>query len=346
MNIINLFSWFGLVVLSFYLIIVGKTLLIPLVIAIVIWYLINALTRNYQHLMRGLTRGNWYPPYALGLTAAILTFVAVIWFVIVLTSSNITQVIDKAPEYQANLRQLLSDALLFFHLEQVPNLTQLVNSLDLSQIISQIVGGLTNIASNAGIILLYVVFLLIEQNTFSQKLSLVMGGGEREEAIRGLIARINADIQTYIWIKSLVSLLTAGVSLLIMKVIGVDFAEFWALIIFFLNYIPNIGSILGTLFPSMIALVQFDIYWFVVVAGSLSAAQFAIGNFIEPRLMGRSLNLSTLVIFFSLVFWGTIWGILGMILCVPIMVIVMIILAHFSNTRPIAILLSGDGQIK
>jgi len=346
MNIINIFSWFGLIALSFYLLIVGKTLLIPLVIAIVIWYLINALTRDYRHLMRRLTRGSWYPPYALGLTAAILTFAVVTWFVIVLTSSNITQVISKASEYQNNLRQLMSNALQFFHLEKVPNLTQIADNLDLSQIISHIIGGLTNIASDAGIILLYVVFLLIEQNMFSQKLSLVMGGGEREEAIRGLMVRINADIQTYIWIKTLVSLLTASVSLLIMKVIGVDFAEFWALIIFFLNYIPNIGSILGTLFPSMIALVQYNDYSFLVVAGSLTAAQFAIGNFLEPRLMGRSLNLSTLVIFFSLVFWGTIWGILGMILCVPIMVIVMIILAHFPKTRPIAILLSGDGQIK
>jgi AI-2 transport protein TqsA len=346
MNIIKLFSWFGVVILSFYLIIVGKTLLIPLVIAIVIWYLINALTRNYRQLIKKFTSGNWYPPYVLGLTAAILTFVAVIWFVISLTSSNVAQVVEKAPEYEANLRQLLNQAVEFFGLKQMPDLAKIVSQIDFSQIISYIVAGLTGIASNAGLILLYVVFLLIEQNAFNQKFTLMMGGSEREETVRRLISRINTDIQTYIWIKTFVSLLTAGVSLLIMKLIGVDFAEFWALIIFFLNFIPNIGSILGTLFPSLIALVQFDIYWFVVVAGSLSAAQFAIGNFLEPRLMGRSLNLSTLVIFLSLVFWGTIWGILGMILCVPIMVIVMIILAHFPKTRPMAILLSGDGQLK
>jgi len=327
MNIINVVSWFGLVVLSFYLIIVGKTLLIPLVIAIVIWYLINALTKTY----RRFTLDN----YAFGLTAAILTVVAVIWFVIDLTSANIAEVVAKAPKYQENLQQLITKALGFLNLKETPNLTHIISDINFSKIISHLVGGLSSIASNAGIILLYVVFLLIEQNTFSQKLSLVTGGAER----------INADIRTYIWIKTLVSLLTASVSLLIMKLVGVDFAEFWALVIFFLNYIPNIGSILGTLFPSLIALVQFDIYWFIVVAGSLTAAQFAIGNVLEPRLMGRSLNLSTLVIFFSLVFWGTVWGILGMILCVPIMVIVMIVLAHFPKSRPIAILLSGDGRV-
>jgi AI-2 transport protein TqsA len=338
MNIINVLSWFGLVVLSFYLIIVGKTLLIPLVIAIVIWYLINALTKTY----RRFTLDN----YAFGLTAAILTFVAVIWFVIDLTSANIAEVVAKAPKYQENLQQLITKALDFLNLKETPNLTHIIKDIDFSQIISHLVGGLSSIASDAGIILLYVVFLLIEQNTFSQKLSLVMGGAEREARVRGLLSRINADIQTYIWIKTLISLLTAGVSLLIMKLVGVDFAEFWALVIFLLNFIPNIGSILGTLFPSLIALVQFEtLYPFIIVAGSLGIAQFAIGNVLEPRLMGRSLNLSTLVIFLSLVFWGSIWGILGMILCVPIMVIVMIVLAHFPKSRPIAILLSGDGRV-
>jgi predicted PurR-regulated permease PerM len=284
--------------------------------------------------------------YAFGLTAAILTIVAVIWFVIDLTSANIAEVVAKAPKYQENLQQLITKALGFLNLKETPNLTHIISDIDFSQIISHLVGGLSSIASDAGIILLYVVFLLIEQNTFSQKLSLVTGGAEREARVRGLVSRINADIQTYIWIKTLISLLTASVSLLIMKLVGVDFAEFWALVIFLLNFIPNIGSILGTLFPSLIALVQFEtLYPFIIVAGSLGITQFAIGNVLEPRLMGRSLNLSTLVIFFSLVFWGTVWGILGMILCVPIMVIVMIVLAHFPKSRPFAILLSGDGLV-
>ncbi|MDM8559527.1 AI-2E family transporter [Candidatus Parabeggiatoa sp. HSG14] len=347
MSPINIFIWLGIIVLSFYIIIIGKALLIPLVIAIVIWHLINALTKDYRRLTRYLTRGKWLLPYMLGLTTAILTFIGVIWFIINLTSSNIAEVAAVAPKYQANLEQLMAKILGLLGIEETPNLMHIIKDLDFNQIIVYFVDGLASIASSAGIILLYVVFLLIEQNTFRQKLSLVTGGGKREEAALGVVHRINADIQTYIWIKTLVSLLTAGISLLIMKVIGIDFAEFWAIIIFFANYIPNIGSILGTLFPSLIALVQFDtLFPFIMVAGSLGFVQFAIGNILEPKLMGRSLNLSTLVIFFSLVFWGTIWGILGMILCVPIMVIVVIILAHFPHSRPIAILLSQDGQLK
>ena len=344
MNPMNLFLWFALIVLSFYLMIVGKALLIPLVIAIVIWYLINALTRNYQ----SLALGNWKPPYSLCLAAAILTFIAVIWFMIELTSSNIAQVMKVAPNYQENLQKIIAKVLTFLRVEEAPNLTQLVSHFDFSQILSKLVGALTSIASNAGIILLYLIFLLIEQKSFDQKIA-ALGAADpkREASIRQLIGRINVDIQTYLWIKTLVSLLTAGVSWILMKLIGVDLAGFWALVIFLLNYIPNIGSILGTLFPSLVALVQFGtLYPFLMVAGSLGVVQFVIGNILEPRLMGRSLNLSPLVIFLSLVLWGTIWGILGMILCVPIMVIMMIVLTHFPQTRPIAILLSGDGRIK
>jgi AI-2 transport protein TqsA len=347
MNRINVFLWFGTIVLSFYLLIIGKALLIPLVIAIVIWHLINALAKDYNRLTRYLTGDKWHLPYALGLSCAIFTFIAVIWLVVDLTSSNIASVANVAPKYQENLQQMMTSILSMLHIEKTPNLMQILKNLDLNQIITDLLGGLASIASDAGLIFLYVVFLLIEQNSFSQKLSLATGGGKREASVRGMIDRISADIQTYILIKTSVSLLTAGISLVIMKMIGVDFAEFWAIVIFFANYIPNIGSILGTLFPSLIALVQFDtLYPFILVASSLGSVQFAIGNLLEPKLMGRSLNLSTLVIFFSLVFWGTIWGILGMILCVPIMVIMMIILAHFPQTRSIAIWLSQDGQLK
>lgn len=131
-----------------------------------------------------------------------------------------------------------------------------------------------------------------------------------------------------------------------MVAIGVDYAEFWALIIFLLNYIPTIGSMLAVLFPSMLAIVQFGtVLHPVLTLCLLGGVQFAIGNLIEPRLMGRSLNLSPLVIMLALTFWGAIWGITGMLLCVPITVILMIIFSEFKQTRPIAIMLSADGIV-
>jgi predicted PurR-regulated permease PerM len=191
-----------------------------------------------------------------------------------------------------------------------------------------------------------VVFLLFEQRIFDRKLHALMRDPGRADRVRELLGRISRQIEGYVWVKTLTSLLTGVVSFLIMWAVGIDFAEFWALVIFLLNFIPIIGALLGVIFPSLLALVQFEtIVPFLIASSALSATQFVVGNLIEPRLMGRQLNLSPLVIILSLAFWGALWGIVGMILCIPIAVIIMIICGHFGPTRPVAIMLSADGQV-
>jgi predicted PurR-regulated permease PerM len=115
----------------------------------------------------------------------------------------------------------------------------------------------------------------------------------------------------------------------------------------FLNFVPNIGSIVATAIPTLAALVQFDSWTPVVLIFTfIGLIQFSVGNLIEPGLMGRSLNLSPFVIILSLTFWGAIWGIVGMFLAVPIMVMVMITCSHVPSLHPIAVLLSRDGVPK
>ena len=131
-------------------------------------------------------------------------------------------------------------------------------------------------------------------------------------------------------------------------ILGVLFiiAGFWAVMVFFFYYIPTIGSILAILAPALLALVQFDhLTPFLVVLFVIGTIQIVMANVIEPAIMGRSLNLSPLVVIVSLMVWGTIWGVVGMFLCVPIMVVLLIVLAHFETTRPVAVLLSADGDI-
>ncbi|MFC1616553.1 AI-2E family transporter, partial [Patescibacteria group bacterium] len=132
----------------------------------------------------------------------------------------------------------------------------------------------------------------------------------------------------------------------VLKVIGVDFPEFWAFIIFLFNYIPVVGSLVAVSFPIMLSLVQFPgLLVGLIVTVCLFSIQFIVSNFVEPPLIGNSLNLSPVVIVLSLALWGSIWGIIGMILCVPITVIVNIVFSKFPNTRPVAILLSSNGTI-
>jgi len=167
------------------------------------------------------------------------------------------------------------------------------------------------------------------------------------ELVNNILTHIVKDTQTYLGIKTLLSLLTASASWLIMKSMHLDFAAFWALLIFFLNFIPNIGAIIATAFPALLALIQFESWLpFAVVTSAIVSIQFVVGNILEPRFLSKSLNLSPLVILFALALWGTIWGVLGMFLSVPITVIMIITFAHFDKTRPIAVLLSKDGYIK
>jgi predicted PurR-regulated permease PerM len=129
--------------------------------------------------------------------------------------------------------------------------------------------------------------------------------------------------------------------------IGIDVPLFWAFLIFLLNFIPTIGSLIGTLFPALFCLLQFgEITQGISVLAVVGAIQLVIGNIVEPKIMGNSLNLSSFVAIISLSLWGALWGVTGMILSIPITVIIVIILSQFQSTKSIAILLSEKGDLK
>jgi predicted PurR-regulated permease PerM len=321
----------------------GAELLIPLAIAILIWHLINALAGFYHHLALGSRR----LPAWLCYLAALLTIFGALTLMVELILDNVVQVSEAAPAYEDNLRALLNGMYDLLGLKAGPSFTEIASQVSIAGIVTALAATLAGLARSAGIVVVYVIFLLFEQSIFERKLHALLADPGRAERLRRLLARIARQIEGYLWVKTLSSLLTGTVSFAIMWAVGVDFAEFWALVIFLLNFIPIIGALLGVIFPSLLALVQFEtIGPFLVTSLALAATQFVVGNLIEPRLMGRKLHLSPLVIILSLAFWGMLWGVVGMILCVPIMVIVMIICAHFGPTRPVAILLSSDGEIE
>jgi predicted PurR-regulated permease PerM len=333
--------WLFIVTLIGWLMIVGRNLLLPLVLAIVFWYLIDALANFYSrfHLR------HWYLPRSVALTGAILTSGGLLWVLGSIIGSNVSQVVKAAPGYQARLQHVLDGVTGYFGVTSL-NLNELFERIDLGGNLSQLAGGVASVAGVTGIIIVYVGFLFVEQVWFSRKLALITRDPERAERLRIILHQIALDIQTYIRIKTFLAVITAGVGYIIMRIVGLDFAGFWAVLIFFFYYIPTIGSLLAIVSPTLLTLVQFDSIWqFLVVAGTFGFVQITMANFIEPMIMGRSLNLSPFVIILSLVVWGTIWGVVGMFLCMPIMVILMIVLANFEQTRPIAVMLSADGRI-
>ena len=332
----------GIAALTVYLLISGRNILIPIAIAVMAWYLINAIARGIMRLsIRGVRPPRWA---ALALTA--LVVVAAVMSLAEMVSGNFSAVVDEIPTYQANLQRLIGEAAALFGMQQTPNLTDLVDRIDFRAVVSNIAATLTGIAGEAGLILVYMLFLFVEQGSFGRKMKALFPDPEREQRVHQILSHMTQEIQNYLWIKTFTSALTAGLSYAVLAGVGVDFAGFWAVIIFLLNYIPTIGSLLGIVFPALLALVQFDTFVpFLIVTPSLAVIQVFIGNFLEPMLMGSSLNISPFATLVSLAVWGTIWGVPGMFLCVPITVIAMIIFAHFPRTRPIAVMLSTDGRV-
>lgn len=328
------------VVLVVYLLIVGEALLLPLVIAIALWYLINTLSAVFAKVKIGSFR---FPSFVC-LMASLFTFLFLIWSLINFLSGRADDVLQVIPIYQENLTarfQALPVVIVSAFQDQL-----ITDWIDLPAYATSIAASFAGILASSGLIMIYVLFLFLEQGNFNQKITALFSNTGTEEDVRKIIARIRNDIQKYISIKMFTSSITGLLSYIFLSIVDVDFAGVWGLLIFLLNFIPTVGSIIATIFPAMIALAQSDGYLlFILVLAGISVLQICVGSILEPRLMGSSFNLSPIVILLNLGLWQYIWGIPGMFLCVPFLIILTIILSNFPRTRPIAIILSSDGKL-
>ena len=326
-----------------YLMVVGEPILLPFVIAVFVWHLINALSAQTGR----IRIGGHALPGSLRIGGAIALLLLTSWLVARLVFDNVGQVMAAGPTYEQNLLRLANQGGSWFGYEELEDIRALLGGLNLTALIRNLTVGLTGGLGSVGTVAIYTVFLLLEQHHFDAKLTALFPDAEREALVRRILRRIGTEIQTYVWLKTAISAATAAACYLVMKAVGLDLAEFWALLIFALNFIPYIGSWLGVIFPAFLALVQFDsLTPFVVMTAILTVIQFTGGSIIEPRIMGTGLNVSPVFMLLSLALWGTIWGVVGMFLAVPIMVVIMIVCSHVAATRPIAVLLSADGLLR
>jgi AI-2 transport protein TqsA len=212
---------------------------------------------------------------------------------------------------------------------------------------------LSGLVGDIVLIFIYVAFLYVTSATFSRKLDRIfVRPGDRDRA-RVIGAEIRRTMEQYLWVQTALSIITTSLTYVTLLIIGLDNALFWAVVIFVLNYIPTIGSIIATVLPAIFALVQpvwpawmpnDPLLCALIVFLGISVWQFAIGNFLSPRMTSNSLNLSALVVLLSLAVWGALWGPAGMFLSAPLTVLVMIVLAQIPGARWIAVLMSADGN--
>lgn len=200
--------------------------------------------------------------------------------------------------------------------------------------------------TDAGLVFLYVSFLLVDERFYQAKLRALFPDDARRDDIRATLKQIATETRAYLWLMTLISLGVALVTYAVCSAVGLAAAGFWGFVAFALNFIPTIGSIMAVVLPVVYGLLTLnDPVAVLILAGALSATQFVAGELVLPRVMGDRLNLSSVVILLTLVVWGAMWGPAGMFLAIPITVILTMILARFPSTRPVAIALSRDGRV-
>ena len=191
-------------------------------------------------------------------------------------------------------------------------------------------------------VLLLMVFLLIEMKNGNEKIEM-MFEGKRKTSVHNMVSKTIKEVVHYLSIKFFISFATSILVFILLMIMKIDFAIIWAFLAFIMNFIPTFGSIISVGITSLFALIQYfpnPIPMFVVLIG-MTAINFTLGNIIEPKIEGDNLDLSPFIILVSLLFWGWMWGFVGMILSVPIMVILKIICENFKILHPIAILLGN-----
>lgn len=329
---------FILVYMIGHIMIAGQTFFIPFLIALIISYLIISLAEWVKKNLR--------LPMPLAYVVSICGLIVFVYVVSTIVTDNVQSLIELAPSYQHKLEGMIDAVFEKFHLPD-PNFNELFGQFNFGSIVGSIALMIRDVASSAGMITLYVIFIMVEYHYFNDKLRAFFKTQRGLESAEQIVAKIAKKTKAYVRLKTLLSMIIASLSYVLMVAVGVDFAEFWALLIFLLNFIPTIGSIVATTFPCLLTILQFESLWpFVIISAGLITMQFVIGNIIEPRVMGKQFNLSGLVILISLTVGGMIWGITGMFICVPILMVISIILNSFDKTRPVAVLLSQTGNLE
>ena len=304
--------------------------LVPFVLAIFFTYCLTPIIDLQMRYLRA--------PRPLAILATFALGCVVLTLLAVLISTSVNQISVNADMYQARISQLTDEAITALPLErfgvQKEKLTQTLLQAPekfIGSALSGTVSAIINVLSNGLLVLIFMLFLLLGKSAGT-----TAGNG-------GIRSEVEMRVQRFILTKTLLSIVTGTLVGLTLAALGVEFALVFGVLAFLLNFIPNIGSAIATLLPLPIVLLNPELalaakVLAVVIPGAI---QFAVGNFIEPKMMGQSLDLHPVAVLMSLIFFGMIWGIVGMFLATPITAVVKIFFERMPFTKPAADLLAG-----
>lgn len=284
-------------------------------------------------------------------TAAIGVVVVMVALVLVgatgVLASTVRSFTAQAPRYEEPLRRLLTDTLararsLGLETPDAGDLTQLLQPDAMLALAGQLLNAVVALSSQVVIVTITMTFILLEANELAHKTRLAFG---EDGAAERSFGEAPLQVQRYLVVKSVASASTGLLLGVYVYALGLDFAMMWGLVAFLLNFIPTIGSIVAAIPPILLAIVQLGWVKAALVTAGYLAVNTAIGNIIEPRVLGRTLGLSPLVVFLSLLFWGWLWGPAGLLFCVPLTVMAKLVLEGSDDTRWIAIFLGSHSDL-
>jgi len=312
-------------------------ILTPLALAMFLSVMIDGFARVLEHRLPGVSRRAALP---LAIVLSLAMFGGSAFFV----AENAAGFASQLVAYTPKLNGLIARAATMVGVDAPVTISTLIQKLDPAQYVGVVAKALQDFLSTASFVLVYAGFIIASRRTFERKLvAMFPTREERQDAVAAFL-RIRDGMEQYLWVQTITGAMVAVASFVAMLAVGLDDAAFWAFLIFIVCYIPVVGGFLGIVAPPVFALLQFDTIWpAVILFVVLNLVGVVVGNFIYPRMQGRSLNIDPVVVLLALAFWGAIWGVAGAFLSTPLTVMLMVILAQFEGTRWIAILLSADG---
>lgn len=338
-SLLNLVLGLALTLMVGWLLVIGKGIFLPVFTAVISVYILNSCT-NAMGRQPLLGR---FPAWVLRLVV-LVAFTAVLLGIGLVFSVTVDQLLSVAPTYQANLEGLLVRATEVFALRSDPTWEEIqaatIERIDAQRLLGVLLASLTSLGGSIFLVVVYAGFLLSERGTFQRKLERAFPA-DRDHRLAEIIGDVNARIGDYLAVKTLINVILGLASYAILWAMDVDFALFWAVLIGLMNYIPYVGSLIGVAFPVVLSLAQFgSLPVTLLLLTLLTAAQMYVGNVLEPRMIGRQLNLSPFVVLLALSLWTALWGVPGAILAIPMTSMITIICAAFPATRFVAVLLA------
>lgn len=315
-----------------------RDILTPLALAVFLAVMIDGFVRVLR------ARLPWLPNRA-ALPVAIVLSILLFGGAAFVIADNATNFAGQLVTYTPRLNNLIAQVAGMVGIDVPPTINELFRQLDPTKYLGDVARYLQGFASDAFFVLIYLGFIIASRHGFERKIvGLFPHREERQEAMDAFL-RIRHGVERYLWVQTVTGLMLAVGSWVAMALVGLDNAVFWAFLIFIASYIPIVGGVVGIAAPPIFALIQFESYWpAAILLAALQAIQFVVGNVIQPRMQGQSLNMDPVAVLLALAFWGAIWGPAGMFLSTPLAVMAMVILAQFQGTRWVAVLLSADGE--